>query len=608
MKTFFRLIKMAHPLGWDMSRYTLFALLAVIFGLFNFTLFIPLLNLLFNHELNKVPEAMPVFEFSAKYVADLFEYHFLKVVESNGKEGALAWICWIILISVALSNFFKFISQMVLTTLRTRLVKTFRKNVFEKLTYQDLNFFSDRQKGQLLSTLSNDVHEVENSVVSSIQVIIREPLMLIGFFFLLFKLSVSLTLFSLILLPLSFLVIAEVTRRLKKDAKESQHLLGSLMSLMEETISGIRIIKGFNAEKIILKKFEKENDRYRELLKSVVNKRELASPLSEFLGIAVLTVIFYFGGKLVIQQSASLSASQFITYIILYSQILIPAKNISTAFASIQKGMISGKRLFDILDSPVRVQNAINPINPNQFKEAIEFINVGFSHGETEILKDINLKIQKGKTIAIVGPSGAGKSTLVDLIPRFYDVNSGLIKVDGVPIRELDISGLRKLMGIVNQETILFNDTIFNNISFAKPDAPREEVIHAAKIANALEFIEKSENGFETIVGDRGVRISGGQRQRISIARAILKNPPLLIMDEATSALDTENEILVQEALGRLMENRTTLVVAHRLSTIQKADLIVVMDQGRIVESGKHNELLALNGLYRKLYDLQSFD
>lgn len=608
MKTFFRLIKMAHPLGWDMSRYTLFALLAVIFGLFNFTLFIPLLNLLFNHELNKVPEAMPVFEFSARYVADLFEYHFLKVVESNGKEGALAWICWIILISVALSNFFKFISQMVLTTLRTRLVKTFRKNVFEKLTHQDLNFFSDRQKGQLLSTLSNDVHEVENSVVSSIQVIIREPLMLIGFFFLLFKLSVSLTLFSLILLPLSFLVIAEVTRRLKRDAKESQHLLGSLMSLMEETISGIRIIKGFNAENLILKKFEKENDRYRELLKSVVNKRELASPLSEFMGIAVLTVIFYFGGKLVIQQSASLSASQFITYIILYSQILIPAKNISTAFASIQKGMISGKRLFDILDSPVRVQNAINPIYPNQFKEAIEFINVGFSHGESEILKDINLKIQKGKTIAIVGPSGAGKSTLVDLIPRFYDVNSGLIKVDGVPIREIDISGLRKLMGIVNQETILFNDTIFNNISFAKPEATREEVIHAAKIANALEFIEKSENGFETIVGDRGVRISGGQRQRISIARAILKNPPLLIMDEATSALDTENEILVQEALGRLMENRTTLVVAHRLSTIQKADLIVVMDQGRIVESGKHNELLALNGLYRKLYDLQSFD
>lgn len=599
---------MAHPLGWDMSRYTLFAVLAVVFGLFNFTLFIPLLNLLFNHELNQVPEALPSFEFSAKYVADLFEYYFLNIVQERGKEGALAWICWIILISVALSNFFKFLSQMVLTTLRTRLVKTFRKNVFEKLTHQDLNFFNDRQKGQLLSTLSNDVHEVENSVVSSIQVIIREPLMLIGFFFLLFNLSVSLTLFSLILLPLSFLVIAEVTRRLKRDAKESQHLLGSLMSLMEETISGIRIIKGFNAENFILKKFEKENDRYRELLKSVVNKRELASPLSEFLGIAVLTVIFYFGGKLVIQQSATLSASQFITFIILYSQILIPAKNISTAFASIQKGMISGKRLFDILDSPIRVQNVEKPIDPKNFNQSIEFIQVGFSHGETEILKDINLKIEKGKTLAIVGPSGAGKSTLVDLIPRFYDVNTGLIKVDGVPIKELNLSELRKLMGIVNQETILFNDSIYNNISFAKPDASREEVIRAAKIANALEFIEKSENGFETVVGDRGMRISGGQRQRISISRAILKNPPLLIMDEATSALDTENEILVQEALGRLMENRTTLVVAHRLSTIQKADQIIVMDQGRIVESGRHNELLEMNGLYRKLYDLQSFD
>jgi subfamily B ATP-binding cassette protein MsbA len=496
----------------------------------------------------------------------------------------------------------------VLPTLRTRLVKTFRQNVFEKLVHQDLSFFSSRQKGQLLSTLSNDVHEVENSVVSSIQVIIREPLMLIGFFFLLFNLSVSLTLFSLILLPLSFLVIAEVTRRLKKDARESQHLLGSLMSLMEETISGIRIIKGFGAEGLITDKFAKENNRYRQLLKSVVNKRELASPLSEFLGIAVLTVIFYFGGKLVIQQSSELSASQFITYIILYSQILIPAKNISTAFASIQKGMISGKRLFDILDSPISVKNHPKASFPKEFQQSVIFDHVSFKHGEIEILKNINLEIKHGKTLAIVGPSGAGKSTLVDLIPRFYDVASGEIRMDGKSVKEIDLSCLRKLMGIVNQETILFNDTIFNNIAFAKPDASKEEVVHAARIANALEFIEKSENGFETIVGDRGVRISGGQRQRISIARAILKNPPILIMDEATSALDTENEILVQEALSRLMENRTTIVIAHRLSTIQKADQIIVMDQGQIVETGKHGELLVLNGLYRKLYDLQSFD
>jgi subfamily B ATP-binding cassette protein MsbA len=599
---------MAHPLGWDISRYTLFALLAVVFGLFNFTLFIPLLNLLFNHEINAAPQTLPVFEFSAKYVAEVFEYYFLNIVQEKGKEGALAWICWVILLSVALSNLFKFISQMVLTTLRTRLVKTFRQNVFEKLVHQDLSFFSSRQKGQLLSTLSNDVHEVENSVVSSIQVIIREPLMLIGFFFLLFNLSVSLTLFSLILLPLSFLVIAEVTRRLKKDARESQHLLGSLMSLMEETISGIRIIKGFSAEGLITDKFAKENNRYRQLLKSVVNKRELASPLSEFLGIAVLTVIFYFGGKLVIQQSSELSASQFITYIILYSQILIPAKNISTAFASIQKGMISGKRLFDILDSPVSVQNHPKASFPKDFQQSVIFDHVSFRHGEIEILKNINLEIKHGKTLAIVGPSGAGKSTLVDLIPRFYDVAAGDIRMDGKSVKEIDLSCLRKLMGIVNQETILFNDTIFNNIAFAKPDASKEEVINAARIANALEFIEKSENGFETIVGDRGVRISGGQRQRISIARAILKNPPILIMDEATSALDTENEILVQEALSRLMENRTTIVIAHRLSTIQKADQIIVMEQGQIVESGKHAELLALNGLYRKLYDLQSFD
>jgi ATP-binding cassette, subfamily B, bacterial MsbA len=608
LKDFLRLVRFSYPLGFDISRYLVLAVLAVVFGLVNFTLFIPLLNLLFQTLPESETLIEPEFAFNTEFAVNFFQYHFKTIILNHGKNEALKFICLILFVSVLLANLFKFLSQRVLTTVRTRMVKNLRQDLFNRLTELDLRFYYLNRKGELLSTLSNDVHEVENSVVSSIQVVIREPLMIIGFFYLLFKISVSLTLFTIVLLPLSFLIIAEVTRRLKADAQRGQQLLGSLMSIMEETISGIRIIRAFNAQKLVKDKFEKENNRFRALNKSVVNKRELASPLSEFMGVSILTVIFYYGGNLVFNQEANLSASEFITYIILYSQILIPVKNITTAITNVQKGMVSGKRLFAILDSPVTVNELANAKPFPQFNESIEFRNVSFSHGEKEILFDVNLTIEKGKTVALVGASGAGKSTLSDLIPRFYDVTMGEILMDGIPLHELKLSELRNQLGIVSQESILFNDTIANNIKLGKPEATIEEVEQAARIANAHEFIFKNEEGYQHQIGDRGSKLSGGQKQRLSIARAVLKNPPILILDEATSSLDTESERLVQEALQNLMKNRTTLVIAHRLSTVRNADKIVVLDAGRIVEQGTHDELIQSNGYYRKLVEMQGFE
>jgi subfamily B ATP-binding cassette protein MsbA len=585
----------------------LYALLAVIFGLLNFTLFIPLLNLLFTTYTIHPSVALPEFSLTIEYFKQVFDYYFNIIISNGGKIAALQYVCIVIFSSVLLSNLFKFLSQRILTSVRTRVVKNLRQIVFEKITSSDLRFFYTNKKGDLISTLSNDVHEVENSVVSSLQVIIREPLMLIGFFFLLFKMSATLTLFTLVLLPISFLLIAQITKRLKRDALKSQSLLGNIMGIIEETISGIRIIKAFNGEAFTNKKFDVQNNQYRTVLKSVINKRELASPLSEFMGVAVLTLVFYYGGKLVLENQSELSASQFITYIVLYSQILIPAKNISTAFTNIQKGLVSGNRLFQIIDTKTEIVDAPNAIKLATFTEYIEFKNVSFSHGTFDVLKNINLKLNKGKTVALVGPSGAGKSTLADLLPRFYDTIGGDILIDNIAIKNIQIHSLRNNMGMVTQESILFNDTVLNNIAFGIQEPNMEMVIAAAKIANAHDFIEKLADGYHTNIGDRGGKLSGGQRQRLSIARAVLKNPPILILDEATSALDTESEQLVQQALFNLMKNRTTLVIAHRLSTIQHADEIIVLHEGEIVQRGNHQELINQAGMYKKLCEMQTF-
>lgn len=607
MKIYFKILAFARPLNRFVPKYAVLAILAVIFGLANFSLLIPLLNVIFEKVETTKVVAEPTFSMSLDYAKNIFDYYFYKIFAQYGQSGALQFVCGIIIISVFFANLFKYWSQRVMTNMRTYVVKNIRESLYLKITNLHVGYFHDQRKGDIMSSLSNDVNEIESSVVSSVQVIFREPLMIVGYIVLLFTMSVQLTLFTLIVLPVSGLVITSISRRLRKDAKKGQILLGNILSIIEETISGIRIIKAFNAQKYVNKKFDEQNSQYRSILKSMWNKRELASPISEFLGVSVVVLVILYGGQLVLQNKSDLNASEFITYIILYSQILVPAKNISSALTNIQRGIASGERIFAILDTPVKIEEDPNAISIAEFKGKISYENVSFQYAEKKVLDNINLDVEKGKMIALVGASGAGKSTMADLLPRFYDVTDGAITIDGIDIRKIKLSDLNHLMGIVTQESILFNDTVFKNISFGNEEATEEQVIEAAKIANAHEFIAKLEEGYHTNIGDRGAKLSGGQRQRLSIARAVLKNPPILILDEATSALDTESERLVQEAIQNLMKNRTSVVIAHRLSTIQYADQIIVMQGGQIIERGTHTELLALNGMYRKLSEMQSF-
>ncbi|KAA5543353.1 ABC transporter ATP-binding protein [Adhaeribacter rhizoryzae] len=605
MKTYFRLLAFAKPYSRFVPSYAILAILAVLFGLVNFSLLIPLLNVLFNTTPEVAAPAKPTFALNIEYFKDLFNYTFYNIRAEKGPMGALQYVCIIILVSVFLSNLFKYLSQRVMTSMRTYVVRNLRRALFEKISNLHVGYFHHQRKGDLLSSVSNDVSEIENSVVSSVQVVFREPLMIIGYFIFLFMISAQLTLFTLLVLPISGGIIAFIGRKLRRDAKRGQDLLGNLLSVMEETISGNRIIKAFNAQTYVQDKFDVENNRYKDVLSSVWNKRELASPVSEFLGITIVVGVLLYGGHLIINQQSDLSASEFITFIALYSQILIPAKNISTAMTNIQRGIASGDRILKIIDYPEQVTEKPNSLPLTEFKSGIEYRHVDFQYEKEKVLNNISLSVPKGKMVALIGQSGSGKSTLADLLPRFYDVTGGQLLIDGVDVRDLKIADLREQMGIVTQEAILFNDTIFNNIAFNKTNATEAEVINAAKIANAHEFIMQTPNGYNTLIGDRGGKLSGGQKQRISIARAILKNPPILILDEATSALDTESEKLVQEALTNLMKNRTSIVIAHRLSTVQHADEIVVMQKGQIMERGTHEQLLALNGLYTRLNQMQ---
>ena len=579
----------------------------MIFGLANFTLMIPLLNVIFEKVEVVTIVAKPEFALNLDYFKAIFNFYFASIFKTYGQVGALQFVCVVIVVSVFLANLFKYWSQRVLTSMRTHVVKNIRESLFLKITSLQVGYFHSQRKGDLMSSLSNDVNEVENSVVSSVQVIFREPLMIIGYVVLLFSMSVKLTFFTLLVLPISGGVIAWISRKLRKEAEVGQGLLGEMLSIIEETISGIRIIKAFNAQQYVREKFDQQNNKYRSVLKSMWNKRELASPISEFLGISIVVLVILYGGRLVLENQSELNASEFITYIILYSQILIPAKNISTAVTNIQRGIASGARIFSVLETDVNIVEDKDAIAKTALKDQIVFKDVSFQYADTKVLEQINLTVEAGKMIALVGQSGAGKSTMADLLPRFYDVTDGQILIDGIDIRKIKLHDLNQLMGIVTQESILFNDTIFNNIAFGNKTASREEVIAAAKIANADEFIVKLADGYDTNIGDRGDKLSGGQRQRLSIARAVLKNPPILILDEATSALDTESEKLVQDAIHKLMQNRTSIVIAHRLSTIQHADTIVVMQDGKIIEQGKHAELISLNGTYKKLTDMQSF-
>ena len=495
-----------------------------------------------------------------------------------------------------------------LAPIRNGVVRDLRNDLYKKVLILPLSFYSEQRKGDIIARMTSDAQEVDYSIMSSLEMIFRDPLAIISYLVTLFIISPSLTLFVFVLLPVSGYLIGRIGKSLKRTSQKSQRQLGIILSIIEETIGGLRIIKAFNAIDHTDKNFQKNNQKYTRLMIRLYRKKDLASPLSEFLAATVLVVVLWYGGRLVLNPENPLDAAVFITYLGIFSQVIPPAKSITTAIYNVQKGGASVERIQSVFEAPEVILEKTAPIRKEEFKESIEYDQVNFAYEKDLVLKDIRLIVEKGKTIALVGPSGGGKSTLVDLLPRFYDCLEGEIRIDGIPIKDLKIDDLRAMMGIVTQETILFNDTIYGNITMGMKNVNMDDVVAAARVANAHEFIEKLKNGYDTNIGDRGVKLSGGQRQRISIARAVLKNPPVMILDEATSSLDTESERLVQEALINLMKNRTSIVIAHRLSTIKHADEIIVLQKGEIVERGNHEELFAKNGVYKKLCDLQSFN
>jgi ATP-binding cassette, subfamily B, bacterial MsbA len=605
MKTFLRLLQFSKPYRHYIPEYVIYIFFFIIFGLLNFALIIPLLDVLFETGKQATVTTLPPYEFSAEYFKQAFYYNLNVYMQTTSKVNVLIYVCGVLLLFVLLKNFFGYMSQRVLTRMRVSLVRKIREQLFNQYSTQSLQFFHKEKKGDLLSIISGDVAEIEASVVSAIQTLFRDPLVVIATFAFLFYLSPQLTFFSLIFFPLSGFIISNISKRLRKKADQSQSLAGTILNMTEETLSGIRIVKAFNAEKFINQRFVNENNRLARIMKAITNQRELSSPLSEFMGFTVIVTVIIYGGYLILQGTSTISASAFIVYIASYYQIINPVKNISVAITNLQRGLVSGSRVLRIIDTPHIIEESENAIAVNDFKEQITLKDVDFSYNAEKVLDNINFSITKGKMVALVGESGAGKSTIADLIPRFYDVTGGSILLDGNDIRGLKVHDLRALVSIVSQDAILFNDSVLNNICFGFDVPDKEKAIAVAKAANAHNFISELENGYETTIGDRGMRLSGGQRQRLTIARAIYKNAPILIMDEATSALDTESERLVQDAISKMMENRTSLVIAHRLSTIRHADEIIVLQKGLIVERGSHEELLEKMGYYYRLVQMQ---
>ncbi len=538
---------------------------------------------------------------------DNFYFESGKLIHIYGNSRILIFIGLIIIILFFLKNFFRYMAMYFLAVVRNGVVKDLRNALYKKVLILPLSYYNEQRKGDIIARMTNDVQEVEWSIMSSLEMAFRDPITMLAYLVFMLALSPSLTIFVLVLLPLSALVIGRIGKSLKRTSDKSQKRMGFILSMIEESISGLRIIKAFNAINFADNRFKKINQEYTKLMIRLYRKRDLASPLSEFLSVLVVTIVLWYGGNLVFTKGNLLDAAAFLVYLGIFSQLMPPAKSITQAYYNIQKGAASVERITQVLVAPEVIEQKPDAITKKNFIDKIEYRSINFRYDKENVLKDFSLTIPKGKTIAIVGPSGAGKSTMVDLLPRFYDCSEGEILIDDIPIRNLVIEDLRGLMGIVSQETILFNDTIFSNIAFGMVNVSEEDVIAAAKVANAHEFIEKMPEGYYTNICDRGTKLSGGPRQRISIARAVLKNPPILILDEATSALDTESERLVQQAIENLMRNRTSIVIAHRLSTIQFADEIIVLQNGQIVERGTHFGLLEDNNVYKKLYDLQSF-
>ena len=586
-----------------MTWYGLFITLSIVFSLFSLGMLTPFLDLIFNDSKSSL-SSLPVNAMNSNGIKDII-YGFLQnIIAKSGKSYALGWICLFIIVSIFFKNLFLYLSYYFLAPIRNEVTRKYSKLLYNKILALPIGYFTEQRKGDILSRSSNDIAELEYSVVGALEGLIKEPLNIIGILIFLFFISFKLTLFVFVLLPIAGFVVGRIGRSLKKQTNKAQVKWGEILSQMEETLTGLRIIKGFNAEQKVKKQFYGLIDDIFGIKNRISYRRDLASPISEFLGVTILSGVLWFGGNLVLSGDI-LSPGSFITYVALFSQIINPAKALSQAVYNVNRGTATLDRLNEILEAPVTVNEITNPLQLSEFKDNICFENVGFSYQGDSILHQINLTVKKGKLVALVGSSGAGKSTLADLIPRFHDVSSGNLYIDGKNIKEYSLHSLRNQISIVTQEPILFNDTIAANIALGKPGATEAEIIEAAKIANAYDFIIKKEGGFQSIIGDRGSKLSGGERQRLTIARAVLKNPPILILDEATSALDTESEKLVQEAINNMMQNRTSIVIAHRLSTIRHADEIIVLQKGDIVERGNHDALLAQNGYYRKLIEMQ---
>lgn len=569
----------------------------------------PFLGILFGTTKEKVVEPTGSFELSISYLKDNLDYIFQSIIGTYGPFKALLVVSLTLAFFSLLRNLFAYLGQHFQSYMRAHILRDIRNSLYNKILKLPLSYFSNEKKGDLMSRMTTDVAEIETSIVSSLEMVFRDPVVILVYLIYLLNTSVELTLFVLLMLPISGLLIGGIGKSLRKKSFKSQSRLGSMIALIEETLSGLRVIKAFNAEKQTERRFKSLNDEFTQISIRINRKRALASPVSEFLGTMVVLIIMIYGANMLLNKSTDMAPAELITFIATFYFILEPAKRLSTSYSNIMKGMASVDRVNFILNAENTIKEKENAISKNEFGSSIEYRNVNFKYDThlPSVLNNINLKIEKGKTIALVGQSGSGKSTLVDLLPRFYDIVGGEILIDDVNIKDYKIKDLRNLIGIVNQEAILFNDTFYNNIVFGRENVNLADVEAAAEVAHAHEFISSTKDKYQHVIGDRGGRLSGGQRQRISIARAVLSNPPILILDEATSALDTESERLVQDALTNLMKNRTTIVIAHRLSTVIHADEICVMNEGQIVERGKHDELIQLNGYYKKLHDLQMF-
>ncbi|MBM6960751.1 ABC transporter ATP-binding protein [Bacteroides caecigallinarum] len=609
MKEFFNLLtRFVSPYKRFVVWAIILNVLSAIFNVFSFSLLIPILNILFKTDGgNKVYTFMEWGSAPLKDTAvNNFYYYVSKLIEIYGSSTTLLWLGLFLAGMTLLKTACYFGSSAVMIPLRTGVVRDIRTLVYSKIMYLPLNFFSSERKGDIIARMSGDVSEIENSITSSLDMLLKNPILIISYFTTLFITSWQLTVFTLLVLPTMGWVMGQVGRKLKRQSLEAQEKWSETMSQLEETLGGLRIIKAFVAEEKMINRFNKCSNEFRQATNKVATRQSLAHPMSEFLGTILIVIVLWFGGSLILGEKSTIDAPTFIFYMVILYSVINPLKDFSKAGYSIPKGLASMERVDKILKAENNIIEKKDASHITELKIDITFDNVSFSYGDNEVLHEINLKIKKGETIALVGQSGSGKSTLVDLIPRFHDVQKGKVLIDGVDVKDLVVKDLRSLIGNVNQEAILFNDSFYNNITFGVENATMEQVIEAAKIANAHDFIMETEEGYDTNIGDRGCRLSGGQRQRISIARAILKNPPILILDEATSALDTESERLVQEALERLMKTRTTIAIAHRLSTIKNANTIYVLYDGRIVESGKHEELLKKNGYYKRLNDMQA--